>query len=624
MEQVPGCFREEEPLSPDPIVPLLKDSGLFHCPKCDQGFKQRSNAQTHFKAVHLNLKTQCPQCGKHFKKLKSHIQDVHMEKKIVKCKICGKGYPEGRLYKDHLNKTHFQDDNGNPHAKYLITTECEVCGEFVLKSRLERHMRMKHYLPPHYVVECPICGAHVKHLPWHLQKFHKDMDYSKTMNKCEQCDKWFLKKEDLENHLLDHEKYFCFDCLVEFSSHLKLAKHMFKEHKKVFNIGKTSKVMKAKMNSSVTYHVDKVPAPEHEKSRFERINKKYIGAKANISQGSRLEGQRTNDNELFDTLEEESFTVVLDEKGNLQNVIFDDREEQGVVKVTNKEVISDIYYDVQIQVSDETGNFLDPNNQNNDTYNSSSDERLLPIFKENMSKLSNSIMVDRTSPFNLILPSETQKDLLSETACVFIEDDHNTCFEPEEGVKETRNKLYERFISAKKNLPKRLTGVDLSPEDEAVLNNAPPVEELTSEDLPKYQIGKNDQNTSNKFDACPSRQAHLCPYCRKVLKTRHSLSMHISVVHLAEKKFSCEFCDKTFATKADLVRHCKTSHDSSGKELVECNICFKSFKSSYLKRHKYYKHTSSNLSKHCDECGKEFKSREIMLKHAKKMHQNIT
>ena len=29
-------------------------------------------------------------------------------------------------------------------------------------TRLARHLRLRHFLPPHHVVECPLCGAHVK------------------------------------------------------------------------------------------------------------------------------------------------------------------------------------------------------------------------------------------------------------------------------------------------------------------------------------------------------------------------------------------------------------------------------------------------------------------------------
>ena len=39
-------------------------------PACSKLFSQKSNAQSHYKNVHLNKKDQCGECGKHVRKLK--------------------------------------------------------------------------------------------------------------------------------------------------------------------------------------------------------------------------------------------------------------------------------------------------------------------------------------------------------------------------------------------------------------------------------------------------------------------------------------------------------------------------------------------------------------------------
>ena len=100
-----------------------------------KGFRQRSNCSAHHRAVHLNMKETCPHCGKAFKKLKHHIRDVHAAKNLVKCDQCDKKYPEGRLFKDHMNKTHMSSLNDEPLAKYLETTICPVCGDTLLATR---------------------------------------------------------------------------------------------------------------------------------------------------------------------------------------------------------------------------------------------------------------------------------------------------------------------------------------------------------------------------------------------------------------------------------------------------------------------------------------------------------
>ena len=81
------------------------------------------------------MKETCPHCGRAFKKLKHHIKDVHAAKNFVKCDQCGKQYPEGRLFKDHMNKTHMISLNEEPLAKYLETSTCNVCGDTILATR---------------------------------------------------------------------------------------------------------------------------------------------------------------------------------------------------------------------------------------------------------------------------------------------------------------------------------------------------------------------------------------------------------------------------------------------------------------------------------------------------------
>ena len=80
-------------------------------------------------------------------------------------------------------------------------------------------------------------------------------------------------------------------------------------------------------------------------------------------------------------------------------------------------------------------------------------------------------------------------------------------------------------------LPRSLVGVELSPEDEELLQRAPELEDITRQDLASYQIGRPPQLPrphspglkKKRFAACPSRQAHLCPYCRKIVRTRNAL-----------------------------------------------------------------------------------------------------
>ena len=185
-------------------------------------------------------------------------------------------------------------------------------------------------------------------------------------------------------------------------------------------------------------------------------------------------------------------------------------------------------------------------------------------------------------------------------------------------------KLFERLVSRKGELPRTFEGVKLSQEDEGVLASAPKPEEISTRDLSKFQIGKRSLDFpkgGKKWESCPSRQAHLCPYCRQVLKTRNALSRHISVVHLDVKNFQCDQCERSYATKADVMKHVRSTHSELRNVMVECEICGEEFKECYLKRHQYYKHKGNNLPKKCPYCSKDFKTREIMMKHIRKIHK---
>ena len=126
------------------------------------------------------------------------------------------------------------------------------------------------------------------------------------------------------------------------------------------------------------------------------------------------------------------------------------------------------------------------------------------------------------------------------------------------------------------------------------------------------------RNNRNRFKYVDSRQAHVCPYCLDVLKTRYSLQKHISVKHFRHKPFSCTECNKTFSNNCDLKRHRSNSH--AQQKMVKCEICLKEYRSGYLARHRQFAHSKHNAPSTCDKCYKVFKTREIMLQHSRLKH----
>ena len=318
--------------------------------------------------------------------------------------------------------------------------------------------------------------------------------------------------------------------------------------------------------------------------------------------------------EQLDELVEESFTVVLDEKGNLQEIEVSPSEivqELSLPRYTNESI--------EVVVNEEVVNIIEEQSVD------------VPFEEEGVAKIQDQDDqitndgqyeegISETQEFEVEVNNSEVKVKMVATAMLSF----NQVGSNELQVPPSQSKLFERQVSSKSDLPRSFEGVKLSLEDEGVLASAPKPEEISTRDLQRFQIGKRSSDFpkgGKKWESCPSRQAHLCPYCRQVLKTRNALSRHISVVHLDVKNFQCDQCDRSYATKADVMKHVRATHSELRNLMVECDICGEEFKECYLKRHQYYKHKGNNLPKECPHCSKEFKTREVMMKHIRKIHK---
>jgi len=411
--------------------------------------------------------------------------------------------------------------------------QCRECDKTVVRDRLERHMRLNHYLPHNYSRECPVCQSRVKFLSGHVQRFHKELVVRKEVHRCDRCDCWFLTTGELNLHQAEHEEFACSDCGEEFYTQLGLAKHRYTEH--------------TAQPSVITYCID-------------TTGKLEVQAESEYVHQMEEEVEERDDNEEF------SCTIVVDEQGNL-------------------------------------------------------------LTEEESNSPEESVIGPDIASFQIFFPTFTSFGPAATVTASPASPPHPSLELPGPGPHLQPHPQHQ--TAGDGVLPRSLVGVELSPEDEELLQRAPELEDITRQDLASYQIGRPPQLPrphspglkKKRFAACPSRQAHLCPYCRKIVRTRNALSRHIAVLHLQERKFGCQFCDKQFATQADVTKHFKLVHDEAGNKLVECEECGEKVRASYLKRHRNYKHNTSPLPRNCSVCQKEFKTREIMLKHVRKVHK---
>jgi len=514
--------------SPVTSAIVYKASGQFHCSVCDRAFNQRSNALTHYKSIHINVRKQCPYCDISVKKLKNHIRNVHSFKNVVQCEICGKSYKEGRLLKDHLNKVHCLDNEGNSLTKYSEKISCRLCDQEVSKIRLARHLKEKHYLASTQY-ECPLCASQVKFLSWHLRNYHK---FDKKLYKCHRCEKVFINKVNLDEHIASHEEYSCQDCGENFEKFLDFSAHLDITHDK-FSESSDPQVDQSLITK---YYIDK------------EIQK-------DIDQEEEEDPLSMEAEELHE-MSQETITISVDDSGNIIK-----EELEVATEATKVEVRKVVIPKIEV--------------------------------KE----------VDGVKLFDIIIPTSDPSEVQIDVARL---------------APVLSQRLTERFRKSSL-VPRDLRDVKLPAEDEELLQRCPEPEKLHSADLARYQI-QSKAVSRTKYESCPSRQAHLCPYCRKVLRTRQSLSSHIAVVHRKLKTITCHLCGSSCATKSELAKHHRAVHDERKDELVECGECGEKVRKCYLNRHMSYRHCKNNLPKICHKCGKDFKSRETMLKHVRKIH----
>ncbi|XP_037024763.1 zinc finger protein 391-like isoform X4 [Bradysia coprophila] len=151
-----------------------------------------------------NKPEQCDICGFISRSLKSHML-VHTQERNFECDFCGKKFALRASLKNHI----FAHINIRPYP-------CTMCSmAFKQKAHLQRH------IPIHFgdrMFSCDICGK--SFIQQTTRDTHRLVHQSRTID-CQFCDKTFLDKKGLKNHIGIHtnERPFnCCFCGLEFTT----------------------------------------------------------------------------------------------------------------------------------------------------------------------------------------------------------------------------------------------------------------------------------------------------------------------------------------------------------------------------------------------------------------------
>ncbi|XP_041780289.1 zinc finger protein 567-like [Anopheles merus] len=167
-------------------------------PDCGKAYSNRSHLLRHVRACHLESagtarpEVDCshPNCAMKFttrQAMKRHYQTKHVLGKPYACDTCGE-----RFWRKLQLKLHKVRHTGEyPHR-------CEHCGQGFVNARTMRSHRCRQNAH-----RCPDCAR--EFLRWSELVVHRRLDHP-TQYRCDQCDKQFSTKRNLNLHGRVHRK----------------------------------------------------------------------------------------------------------------------------------------------------------------------------------------------------------------------------------------------------------------------------------------------------------------------------------------------------------------------------------------------------------------------------------
>ncbi|XP_018562537.1 oocyte zinc finger protein XlCOF6-like isoform X2 [Anoplophora glabripennis] len=206
-----ACFTDKKRLN--------KHKQVYHdyireylCTVCDKNFSSKTSLDSHYRLKHANIKPyQCERCGERFARL-DYLRRHNSCSDSTQCKKCMKG---------PRRKFRYTKADGEP-------IKCKLCGKvfkdvYLLKLHLTTHTNLRRF-------RCSVCNLTFttnKNRERH-EKIHDD---PLSKYRCTVCWKRTQSQEELDSHMLTHEKkYQCHVCHESFARVYLLNYHVSEVH----------------------------------------------------------------------------------------------------------------------------------------------------------------------------------------------------------------------------------------------------------------------------------------------------------------------------------------------------------------------------------------------------------
>uniref|UniRef100_A0A182PNR8 C2H2-type domain-containing protein n=1 Tax=Anopheles epiroticus TaxID=199890 RepID=A0A182PNR8_9DIPT len=210
---------------------------------------------------------QCEFCQQTFKRRDEHDRHrfTHTGVYIYPCLEpgCGKAYSNRSHLLRHVRANHLERTGDNGPTINCQHPNCAM--KFATKQAMKRHYQTKHVLGKPYA--CDVCSERF----WRkLQlKLHKVRHTGEYPHRCEHCGQGFVNLKSMRSHRCKHHAQKCADCAQEFLRWSELVAHRRLEHPTQYRCEQCEKLFNTKRNLNLHGRV-------HEKQRAKEEGKEVM------------------------------------------------------------------------------------------------------------------------------------------------------------------------------------------------------------------------------------------------------------------------------------------------------------------------------------------------------------